>query len=227
MKNILTIIILLITANIFAQRTVEKSFDLNKNQTLDLNFKFASEIEIKQWDKNQVSVKATVTIDDGEGNEYFSLETDRHSNEVAIYSDFGGYFKKKNRRGFYDSNYSEINYTVYVPKGTSLRVESICGSLFIDSYYGDLRTDLVSGNVTLKKYEGEMRLETVSGDLDLVVEKAYVDASTVTGSVYSNLDIEQKSNRSHASHCIKGSINNGTERLRLTTVSGNIYLRKE
>ena len=218
-------LILLVTITVNAQRNVEKSVKVSKNQELYVHFKFANNIEVKQWNQNRIEVRATVNLNDGEGNKHFSLKTSENGNQVKIYSDFGNYFKRK--RNWNQHNTTKINYVVYVPKHATLTVKSISGSLEADSYTGDLTTDLISGDITIKKYQGEMHLKTVSGDVDVAISKAKVNAKTVTGTIYSDLKIDKSysQNKSYSSK-IRGTVNNGSVALSMTTVSGNIYMRK-
>lgn len=75
---------------------------------------------------------------------------------------------------------------------------------------------------------GELLLKTISGDLDVTMNKADIEAKTVTGTIYSDLEINlpdiSKSN-SNANRVI-GTVNKGSDRVKLETVSGNIYMRK-
>ena len=88
--------------------------------------------------------------------------------------------------------------------------------------------ELVSGDVTIKEYDGELHLKTVSGDLDVTMKKAEVSAKTLTGSIYSNLDIDiqNKGRKNYGHNKIIGTVNNGGKLVRMETVSGDIYLRK-
>ncbi len=212
----------------YGQRNVETTESLSSGQELYVDFKFANDIKIEQWSGNNVQVKATVNIDNGEGNEYFSLKTDRSSDQLRIESDFGDYFKKKNR---WDNcnNVTDINYVVYVPRNATMKVKSISGDVTSDSFSGTLRTDLVSGDVTIKDYNGDLRLKTVSGDLDVTMNRARVDAKTLTGTIYSDLDIDmgdREGKRSHGYNKVIGTVNNGGDLVVMETVSGNIYMRK-
>ena len=228
MKKIINLaLILLVTITVNAQRKVEKSVKVSKNQELFVHFKFAQNIEVKQWNQNKIEVRATVNINNGKGNEHFSLKTSKNNNQVKIYSDFGNYFKRKRSWTGSYTNKTELNYVVYVPKNSQLKVKSISGSLEADSFYGDLKTELISGNITIKKYSGEMLLKTVSGDVDVAVNKAKINAKTVTGTIYSDLKIDKtySQNKSYSSK-IRGTVNNGSQELRMSTVSGNIYMRK-
>lgn len=226
MKKIINLAIaLLVTVTINAQRKVEKSERVSKNQEIFVHFKFANNIEVKQWNQNKVEVKATVDINNGEGNKHYSLKTSKNGNQVKIYSDYGNYFKRK--RSWNQNNTTEIDYVVYVPKNIKLKVKSISGCLEAASFYGDLTTDLISGDITIKEYRGEMQLKTISGDVDVAIKKARINAKTVTGTIYTDLKIDKSysQNKSFSSK-VRGTVNNGDVELRMTTVSGNIYMRK-
>ncbi|MEE9362657.1 MAG: hypothetical protein V3U92_08670 [Cellulophaga sp.] len=233
MKKIILIAVILCCVGVVkAQRIVEETATVAKNQGVFVNFKFAGEIKVKQWRQNEIKVTATVNIDDGEGNEFFSLKMQELGNELKMYSDFGKYFqnKNKNRSQNGDCNYTtEINYVVYVPENVSLKVKSISGSVAIESFTGKLTTNLISGDVIIKKYTGELFLKTISGDLDVTITKAIVNAKTLTGTVYSNLEIKMKENKKHvAGHIkIKGIVNNGDKYVKMETISGNVYMRKK
>jgi len=60
------------------------------------------------------------------------------------------------------------------------------------------------------------------------MSKAEVNAKTLTGTIYSNLeiDMETKGKRNYGHNKIIGTINNGGNLVKMETVSGDIYLRK-
>ncbi len=209
-----------------AQRQVEKTENVSSNTKILVNFKFARNIKVVQWNKNQLLVKATVNLNDGEGNEYFNLKSKKNNNTLTINSDFKDYFKK-NSNSSNCSNTTEINYIVYVPKSNALTVKSISGDLNIIEYHGTLTTDLISGNITIKKQSGKLALKTISGDVDVVIAKAKINAESLTGTIYSNHDIKHDNQkRNKPQNKIIGTINNGTTPITMETISGNIYIRK-
>lgn len=231
MKNIQTILLcVLIPLAGFAQRNVEKTEGVSVNDKIELDFQFASDIKVLQWDKKEVQIQATVNINDGDGNDAFSLQSERFAGVVKIRSDFGDYFKNqwKDKNSTNCNTTTNIDYVVYVPKGANLKVKSISGSLYADTFSGTLETDLISGDVELKKYLGTMHLKTISGDLDVTMKKAKIDAKTLTGTIYSDLDIatENSKNRSHGHNRVRGTVNSGGDLVELETISGNIYMRK-
>ncbi|WCO01215.1 DUF4097 family beta strand repeat-containing protein [Psychroserpens ponticola] len=230
MKYLILIALLSVTT-LHAQRNVEINKSLSKNQDVFLDFKFAQDIRVEHGNTNEVKVKASVNIDDGEGNEFFSIKTDNASGQLKLYSDFGAYFKNqwKDKSRNNCNLTTEINYVVTVPKNINLKIKSISGSVFMDAFQGDLVTDLISGDVIIKKYDGELRLKTISGALDVTVRKAELNAKSLTGTIYSDIEFEKNTsaksyNGSH--NRVSKQINGGTLSLEMETISGNIYIRK-
>ncbi|TYA74825.1 DUF4097 family beta strand repeat-containing protein [Seonamhaeicola marinus] len=240
MKHLI-IMALLSVMTLNAQKQVEIKAPISKGQEVFVNFKFAQDIKIQHGNTNEIIVRATVNIDDGEGNDKYSIKTEKSSSQLKLYSDFGDYFKNRSRNVYYSNkdgkkencnccHNTDINYIVIVPRNIKLKIKSISGSVFTNVYDGDLVTDLISGDVTIKKYNGELRLKTISGVLDIVVNKAKLNAKSVTGTIYSDMDFDKsdfsKYNNKKIHNHISKQVNGGTLLLTMETVSGNIYIRK-
>jgi hypothetical protein len=230
MKQFIGLLALLVSLPIMAQREVETSVTMKPQQDLFLNFKFAETIKVEQWDKQEVAVTATVTIDDGEGDSYFNFKTETSGSTVKVVSDYGDYFKNKSKKNQYGNctTTTTIKYVVYVPRQVDMEVKSISGSLESNAFMGTLTTDLVSGDVTIQKFTGNLFLKSVSGDLDVAFQNADVDAQTLSGTIYSDLDIKRDTNKKSRSAYSKvvGTVNNGGSQVVLETVSGDIFMRK-
>jgi len=252
MKNLLFFIGLLLTFNnLSAQKKITENTKANGIDDVYIHVKFANNIVVKNWDKNQIAVEATVNIDDNKRNDYFSLKADKVGSTYKVTSDYGDYFKKY--RSYYsynkhshdddekhddkkENNDSDchnhkhnniVDYVIYVPKNMQLKVKSISGSVEAENYAGVLKLDLISGNITVKKHSKDMYLKTISGDIDIYVADAKLEAKTLTGGVYSDLDINfSKNKREGYGSKIITTINKGTSNLRLNTISGDIFLRK-
>ncbi|QOD60252.1 DUF4097 family beta strand repeat protein [Polaribacter haliotis] len=244
MKSLLLFIGLLLTFNnLTAQKKVIENTKANGIEDVYVNLKFASNIIIKNWNKNEISVEATVNIDDNKHNDYFNFKTDKIGGTYKISSDYGEYFKKY--RSYFSHSHKEgedtkddedccknqhsniVNYVIYVPINMELKIKSISGSVEAEKYIGELNLDLISGNITIKKHSKNMHLKTISGDIDIYVSDAKFEAKTLSGSVYSDLDIDFDKNkkRGYGSKII-ATINKGTSSLKLNTISGDIFLRK-
>lgn len=231
MKNYLTACFALLALLMHAQKEVNFTETIKTNQAINLEFKFADNIEIIHGKSNELKIEATVLIEDGEGNEFYSIKSDSFGDELVVKSDFGDYFKNKRKENRWNNCYTEtdIDYVVYVPKNSDLFIKSISGSVNINDFNGELQTDLISGDVTIKKYEGELHLKTISGAIDVTVLKAKLSAKSLTGTIYSNIEFEtdlSKKAYNGSSNKITKTINKGTKPLKMETISGNIYIRK-
>ena len=248
MKRFLLFIGLLCTFNnLSAQKKVTENTKANNIEDVMVHVKFANNIVVKNWSKNEISVEATVNIDDNEHNDYFSFKTKNVGGYYTVTSDYGEYFKKY--RSYYSHKHSHnddetkdkkddndchnhrhsniVNYVIYVPKNMNLKIKSISGSIEAESYVGVLQTDLISGNITIKKHSKDMYLKTISGDIDIYVSDATFTAKSLSGGIYSDLDIDfDKNKKKGYGSKIRAKVNNGTASLNLNTISGDIYLRK-
>ena len=76
-----------------AQKIIEKNFDY-KNQTITVEVKFASDIEVKTWDKQSVYFKANLTTKDGKFLEAYQLDIKENSTTLSIASEAEPVFRK-------------------------------------------------------------------------------------------------------------------------------------
>lgn len=239
-KLFLFIGLLLAFNNLIAQKKVTKNTKSSGIEDVFIHLKFANNIEIKQWNKKQIAVEAYVNLDDNTHNDYFTLQASQIGKTYTLKSDYGDYFKKY--RSYYSYNSKKngenedcncekrfsniVNYVIYVPKKMSLKVKSISGDVAIDTYNGFLDLDLISGNINIKKHSDKMKLKTISGDIDLYISDATFEAKTLSGGIYSDLDINFKKKRNYGHQKISATIKKGTASLELSTISGDIFLRK-
>tara|TARA_R110002073_G_scaffold216229_2_gene376486 strand:- start:50498 stop:51217 length:720 start_codon:yes stop_codon:yes gene_type:complete len=238
MKKIIFFLGMLLTfSNLTAQKKVTETKRSSGIDEVFVHVKFADNIEIKNWNKNEISVQASVNINDNQHNDYFRLKGDKDGGTYTIKSDYGTFFKdhacnyynRKSKNNNKDNCKTEmdINYVIYVPRNMSLKVKSISGGVVADSYVGNLNLDLISGNIDIKKHSKNMKLKTISGDIDIYVSDATFEAKTLSGGIYSDLKIDfDKKNKYSGSRRIKATIKNGNATLKLSTISGDIFLRK-
>ncbi len=227
-KTLLLIIILLSFASMYAQRIVEKTIKINKNQNVELDFQFADNIIIKSWNRNEVFVKVTVNINDNNDNDDFTINIIDEKSEIEIKSEIKNLGKKnentitlrkdeKTGEYHYHGNCTQmdLHFEVYLPHRTTLEVKTI------------------SGNIEVTGIQSDMNLETISGDVDLTLNQkiqADIEMSTISGDIYSNMDLNLGNDKSL--HRIGGvdisaQINGGGISIDLETISGDILLRKE
>ncbi len=236
MRNIgITFLLGFISLTINAQKIIEKNIAY-KNQTINLDVKFASEIEVKTWDKPTVYFKADIYTLNGKYLDYYSLDIDEGTNTINITSEAEPVFKKlqdewntdhpnrKNR--YYNSgDWYEFNYVLYAPKNAKFKISSINGSLKSEFIEGDFTVDLINGDIDIKKYAGNLDLSTINGEIDLPMRNTSLTAETIHGEIYADEKLKFTTTDRHVGQKIAGTTSNATNSLRLNTINGNMYLR--
>ena len=228
MKNIIFIYVLAILMSlpniIFGQKVVEKSSPIKENEELILDIQFADEITVTTWDKNEVYIKALISINNNEDNDKFKLELNDLSSGIKFKSEIEDMKSLQTRKKIVD----EDDHTI------------ICNSVDMDLYFEvkvpkniNLKIETISGDIDIKGVLGKMNIETISGFIDLSLPEkhnANLKLSTITGGMYSNFEFNNEKNNGYhhyGKHDLSKQLNNGGTKIFLETISGDIYLRKE
>lgn len=73
MKTILTLLCCISLYTLQAQQSITKTYPVKSGQQLELSFDYPKTVKVSTWDKEEVSITATVSINNGENNEAFQL----------------------------------------------------------------------------------------------------------------------------------------------------------
>ncbi|WP_337044983.1 hypothetical protein [Emticicia sp. 17c] len=233
MKKLLTLLLLgachyLATA----QKIIEKKIPFSANQKVNLNMKFADDIKVQYWDKAEVYVKIEVEINSGKLNDALLVDAKNTTNEINIKTDFDQELIltgkaedcpndperhhsswSKNGRNYFVC--SKINYEVFLPKQAELSLETI------------------NGNIWLSNVTSAVKAKTISGFLDVSWPKGKggnLGMKTVTGEVYSDLDIALKTKKQKnpiVGYLLEGTVNGGGPEIQLESISNNVYVRSK
>lgn len=226
MKHTIITVIALFAAFICpAQDIIEKSVPAGKSSQINIDFQFADQIIIKKWDKNEAYVKAIVNINDNEDNEKFSLTALETANGAELKSEIDDLDEIGNEVEVYRHGKivrsdhcldMEIDFEIFLPEGAKIRLETI------------------SGDIEIIGFNNEIEVKTISGFIDVTIDSRSrndILMETITGEYYSDLDLDRDKKSEWKNHWIGGeletTLNGGGPRIKLETISGNIYLRKE
>jgi DUF4097 and DUF4098 domain-containing protein YvlB len=101
-----------------------------------------------------------------------------------------------------------------------LDVSLVSGDLELDEAHGDVSASTVSGDQHVRSIrQGQIKLQSVSGDVEVGVApgtRVFIDASTTSGDVSSELDVNPAPGGSAPS--------GGEAKLRLKSISGDISI---
>lgn len=234
-KGIMLFAFGLISLSLQSQKIIEKNIDYN-NQVIDVEVKFASDIQVKTWDKQTVYFKADIQTEDGEHLDLYTLNVEENTNSINISSDSKALFKfyhdqwnknraEDDRRYYHTGKWYEFSYVLYVPKNAIFTVSSINGDLDAEIIEGNFTADLINGNIAIKKYNGNLDLRTINGEIDLVMANSRLIAETIHGNIYADENLKLKVTDRYVGQKVEGSFDGAKNRLRLNTINGNMYLR--
>lgn len=225
MKYTIAIIISLIfSLSLIAQDSIEKSATINKSTRVKMDFRFADQIIIKTWDKNEALVKAIVNINDNNDNDKFSLKVTDTGNGVEFISEIDDLEKLSGRN-------------TNIQQGVIVRDDDHCVHLEIDFEVflpatAQIDLETISGNIEIIGFDSPIKAKTISGFIDVSISpqaKADISMETITGECYSNLELTFKDDprweHQYFGGQLEAFLNGGGETIKLETVSGNIYLR--
>jgi len=237
MKDLNFILAFLLLTNIgFAQKIIEKNINYS-NQSIEVDVKFANKIEVKTWDKSTIYFKASIYTEDEKFQELYKLDIDTSNSNIYITSKAEPVYKayrkdcldknpNRKKNCYNTGDLTEFNYTIYIPKNAQFRISSINGDLTSEIIEGDFTADLINGDIEITKYAGNLDLSTINGEIDLKMINVDLVAETIHGDIYADEKLKFTSKDRHVGQKIYGIIDKATNRLRLNTINGNMYLRR-
>lgn len=194
---------------------------------------FASDIEVKTWDKQSVYFKANISTKDDKHIELYELDIKENSNSIIIASDteklfdaFKNEWQKENKRNYYGNRKYDFDYVLYVPKNAKFKVSSINGSMKSELIEGNFTADLINGNIDISAYAGELNLTTINGEIDLKVSDTKFVAETIHGDIYADENLSIVAHDRHVGQKVENDGGSFKNKLSLNTINGNMYLRK-
>lgn len=220
----ITIVVGMLSLQISAQRVVEETISLTKDQSIKLDFDFADNIIVKSWNKNEVYVKATVNINNNEDNENFKFITRKGSGYISIKSEI--------------ENLKHLScQTIIIEDGDTTYISGMGAQMDIDFEVliptnSELSLETINGDIELHGLTGSLDINTINGEIDMFVsDNLKVDLSlrTINGTMYTDLDMEinqSKDNLCKIGGNVETKLNGGGKEVNLETINGTIYLRK-
>jgi hypothetical protein len=194
--------------NINGQSVKENHMNFSGKESLEINIQIADSIDIITWNKNEVYTVASVNVNENKDNDAYEILFEENGLVPSIKASFRkDYFK--NRKNCCTN--SDIRWKIYIPDKAEFSLETI------------------NADVTIKGETGSMKVKSISGFIDLAISasrKTDAEFSTISGTVYSNLNIPAPSLPHGDFSKMKFSLNGGGPLIRLETISGDIFFRK-
>src|SRR6478736_2047526 len=198
----------------YAQTPINKTIPASAGQKLVVHFDYPELIKVTSWDKNEIAVSGTVSINNGENDDAFELKESTSNGTIYLDGSIKNLkslpqritinrdgqkimFKTKADYKEYvaknGGNYNhmswgvdmEIIIEIKVPRNMETRVESVYGMVEVKNFTGPLTVDATYGGVDAALQEVAMG--------ELIAETNY-------GQIYTNLNVKFNSTEDRDFH---------------------------
>lgn len=239
---IITISLVIVGLTAPAQTKLSRIIPLSGAEKINMRFDYPELVRVSTWDRNEIAVEGTVSINQGENDDAFVFDSETNARTInlnAYIKDMKGLpqqitilqggqqvmFKDKAALKAYEKengkNYTSISWgpnidivlEIKVPKNVLTRVESVYGL------------------VEVKNFQGPLQVEATYGGIDAALSERGVGeviAETNFGEIFTNLDAkflgEQTEKDFHT--YVSAKPGNGP-RYDFESKFGNVYIRKQ
>ncbi|MEM1271059.1 MAG: DUF4097 family beta strand repeat-containing protein [Bacteroidota bacterium] len=195
------LVLLVLPALAFAQneRVLSDTLPLDNDGKILIDT-FKGTIEVKSWDRNEVSYKVEIVADEHEDLVEDTELRVRHSKgRLELVVDYEK-AKKRNRRNHYSMPFTHV--TVRVPSRSSVSVEThkaeidvanIGGDVDVDTHKGDIAVRNVAGYTSIDTHKSRGRLAGLMGPLSIDTHKGVIDVEL--DAVEGDIDIDTHDGR--------------------------------
>ena len=242
MKTRITIPFLLIALSAAAQTPISKSIVVQAGQKIAMHFDYPELIKVSTWDKNEISIQGTVSINGGENDDAFELQSSTSNNTIMVRNEIHNLkslpqritvtrdgqkmvFKTKaDYKKYTDQHGKDYNVMssgvdmdilmeIKVPRNLETRVESVYGMVEVRDFTGPLTVEATYGGVDAALTERSTG--------ELIAETNY-------GQIYTNLELKFSGDgiQERDFHTFVSAKPGSGPRYSFESKYGNVYLRK-
>jgi hypothetical protein len=244
MKKYITVFLAVLTTMTVAdaQTRLNKTIPLQPGQKIKMHFDYPELVKVSTWDRNEIVVEGSVSINGGENDDAFIFENEAiggamelrsyikdmkklpqritvtRDGQKIMFRDKAELKKYQQEHGTGFNNMSwgpdiDIELTIKVPRNVETRIESVYGMVEIVNFLGPLTVEATYGGVDAAL------AEKATGEI--VAETNY-------GEIFSNLDVkfsgEQFKNKDF--HTYVTAKPGSGPRYSFESKYGNVYIRK-
>lgn len=219
-----------------AQKIIECQEKLSSGQRVFLNLRPGNTIRVRAGRAGELSLKATVSINENQLNEAFVLDISRGADELTVTADLDREMVRTavpgdcpEGQGYWGGNWGKdengnyrrqtaacvaITYDITLPPGTDLRISTI------------------SGDINVAGLSGPVQAKSISGDVDLSwppAQPAGLALKTISGEVYADpaVTFANRQQRPLVGYEVRGTWRGaGGPTVRLESISGNVFFRQ-
>lgn len=245
MKTKLIFFFILLNASVYSQTAINKTIAVQSGQTISMHFDYPELIKVSTWDKNEISITGTVSINGGENDDAFSLEASSRTSEVEITGEIRNLKNLPHRITVWNGKQkmmfkSKEEYRKYADEHgrgyNSMSWGTDMDILLVIKVPKNIETKVLStyGTIEIKDFSGPLIAESTYGGVDAALTEKLVGdlkAETNYGQIYTNFDFKFSGNdpdsyRDEGFHTVVNAKPGNGPRYSFESKYGNVYLRK-
>ncbi len=224
----------------FAQTTINKSFPAQSGQKINLYFDHPELIKVSTWDKNEIAISGSVSINNGENDDAFGLTSSVSGVMVYIRGEMINVKSLPHRITVYRDGKKitfkdKAEYKKYVSESGrdyNMMSTGVDIEILLDiKVPRNLATEIKSvyGMVEVKNFEGPIDVVSTYGGVDAALNAKTTGeliAETNYGQIYSNLDVKFTGGEEKNFHSLVMAKPGTGPKQSFESKYGNVYLRK-
>jgi hypothetical protein len=240
MKTKLLLLSVLISASALAQTPINKTIAVQAGQKIRMNFDYPELIKVTTWNKNEISITGEVSINGGENDDAFTLESSNSGNEVFVSGEISNLKSLPHRVTIWHDGQkmsfkSKADYRKYAEEH-GRNYESMNWGTDMDIFLEikvpeNMTTNILStyGTIEIKNFNGPLTAESTYGGVDAALaEKSIGDLRVETGygQFYTNFDFKFSGDELGDFHSVVNAKPGKGPSYSFESKYGNVYLRK-
>ncbi|MES2419255.1 MAG: hypothetical protein V4541_13790 [Bacteroidota bacterium] len=239
MKSIVYWLLMVLAPGIaLSQTKINKLYPVNNAKEIEFHFDYPKLIHVTSWDRNEISIAATVRINGEENDKVFTLEQSNSGDKITIVNKLAldqipetfyvvdkgikTRFATKGDLQVYLNGKDNTMLSTYQQKDIEITIEikvpANANTLLVSTY----------GMVEIENLKGPIKVDAIYGGVDASLNEKAIGKILLTnryGKIYTNLDlqpIEKKEQNFFTSIMATPGIGANYE---FNSSYGNIYLR--
>ncbi|WP_231491652.1 hypothetical protein [Pedobacter sp. Leaf170] len=222
----------------FSQSKIVKNYPVNKGQTVSFNFDFPKTVRFSTWDKNEVSVEATVKVEGVDDNSVFSIEKTESDGKIVIKNKLDmekipySYFVSVNGVKHRFTNKADMDVFMK-EQGSSVKsnYQTRDIEIVIDvKLPASINTEVTSvyGFVEVQDFKGPIKVDATYGGIEAKLNQQLIGKIKMTnrfGKIYTNLDLKPNELKEERFYTAINATPGKGPSYDFNSSYGNIYLR--
>ncbi|RFP64426.1 hypothetical protein D0N36_13995 [Hymenobacter lapidiphilus] len=219
-----------------AQKTIDKAAAVAAGQTVVLDLKYGTIIRLRPAADNQLRLRATVRINQNKLNDALQLDLRETPAAVTVTAALDKQVLAQAQPGDCPAQGSGITYYGSWTDGRDGQDSraAVCATITYDITLpatATVRLNTISGNVDVVGLTGPLELKSISGFVDVswpASRGAEVAFKSISGEVFTNQEVTFSNRKENplVGYEVRGTLAGGGPRVRLESISGNVFFRK-